>query len=160
MGQTLRTLIEPADVAIFSSPLGRTLHTAAIIAKALGVNKEIIADPRLKEVGMGAWDGLTGSEIDAGWPQARDGLGPHEWFFHSPDGETYALMAERLRTALQDIAGHKTATKIIVSHGVSGRILRGLYLGLEKDTALALEVPQDALFRLEGTSVERIACIE
>ena len=60
---------------------------------------------------------------------------------------------------LGDWLGEATAggrDLVVVSHGVAGRILRGLYAGLSREEALALDVPQDAVFRLEGGRVERI----
>ena len=44
---------------------------------------------------------------------------------------------------------------IAVSHGVAGRVLRGLYAGLAREDALAQAVPQDAVFRLSGGRIER-----
>lgn len=159
IGRSLHSLINGGDVAIFSSPLGRAQSTATIIARELGFSGEIILDARLMEVGMGSWDGLTDYEIEMEWPDARNGLGRHEWFFHSPDGETYASMEGRLTLALNEVSNHMAATKIIVSHGVAGRIIRGLFAGLAKDTTLELEVPQDAIFRLEAGAIVRLECV-
>lgn len=158
IGDTLNDLIDPAATRIFSSPLGRASDTAGIIAKATGVTEGIHFDPRLMEIGMGAWDGMTDYEIDMEWPSARDGLDRFEWFFHSPDGETYALFAERLAGAMDDIAKDPAQTKIIVSHGVAGRVIRGLFAGLDPSEALGLDVPQDAIFRLENGEITRIDC--
>ena len=47
---------------------------------------------------------------------------------------------------------------IVVSHGGSGRVVRGAYLGLPRAETLAQEVPQDAVFRLASGAVERIDC--
>lgn len=157
MGATLRDLVDPTDVTLFSSPLGRARDTAEIIAAALGMKGCITLDPRLMEIGMGSWDGLTDYEIEQEWPNARDGIDRHEWFVHSPDGENYGQVADRLGLALRDIIAVETGSKIIISHGVAGRVLRGLYAGLDKAAALRLEVPQDALFRQTGGKVERIA---
>jgi broad specificity phosphatase PhoE len=159
IGRSLRDLINSNDVAIFSSPLGRALSTASIIADEIGFSGRVIPDSRLMEVGMGSWDGLTDYEIEMEWPGAREGLGRHEWFFHSPDGETYGSMEGRLALALNDVSSHNAATKIIVSHGVAGRIIRKLFAGLDKDAALSLEVPQDAIFLLEDGAVVRVECI-
>jgi probable phosphoglycerate mutase len=158
IGLALRDLIEPAETVLFSSPLGRARDTAAIVAAAAGVTTDTQFDPRLMEIGMGAWDGLTNYEIDMEWPNARDGLDRFEWFFHSPDGETYPVFAERLAKAMDDIAKHPAAAKIVVSHGVAGRVIRGLFAGLEQVDALSLDVPQDAIFRLEDGKITRIDC--
>lgn len=158
IGATLKDLVDPAEVAIFSSPLGRAHDTATIIATAIAAQQGIRLDSRLMEIGMGSWDGLTDYEIEQEWPNARDGLDRHEWFFHSPDGETYQEMADRLAGALREIVANAAESKIIVSHGVAGRIIRGLYAGLDAAKALSLDVPQDAIFRLKDGKIERIEC--
>jgi len=158
VGLTLRGLTDPTDLAIFSSPLGRARDTALLIAAAIEAVDEIHVDPRLMEIGMGAWDGLTTYEIDMEWPNARDGLDRFEWFFHSPDGETHEVFADRLTQALADIARHPATSKIIVSHGVAGRVIRGLFARLDQKSALSLDVPQDAIFRLANGEITRIDC--
>ena len=154
MGRRLHALIT-ADFRLFASPLGRAQASAQRIAAELG-NPEISLDPRLMEIGMGAWDGLDDLEIEAEYPGARDGLAPGEWFFHSPDGESFDTFSARLDAALADIAADPTPIKIIVSHGVAGRVLRGLHAGLSRREMLAASVPQDAFYALlpEGRITE------
>jgi broad specificity phosphatase PhoE len=45
MGLTLKSLIDPTNSIIFSSPLGRARQTAEIIAEAATVSGEIAFDP-------------------------------------------------------------------------------------------------------------------
>lgn len=157
-GVTLRKNIISDDIALFSSPLGRAHSTAKIIAEKLGKPDEIILDPRLMEIGMGSWEGLTDYEIEQEWPNARDGLERHEWFFHSPDGESFEDMSARVQDVLTTIEEHQAQIKIIVSHGVTGRIIRSIYANIPRNEALKLEVPQDVLFGLSGDgNIERIA---
>jgi probable phosphoglycerate mutase len=158
VGRSLRRLVDPANVTLFSSPLGRAHATASIISEELGVSSDIILDARLMEVGMGSWDGLTDYEIEMEWPKARDGLGRYEWFFHSPDGESYDAMETRLAGVLDEISNYPAAMKIIVSHGVAGRMIRRLFAGLDRQVGLSLDVPQDAIFRLENGTVTRLEC--
>ncbi len=157
VGALLKSLIaDPARWAVAASPLGRAAHTARIVADAAGLG-EVTLDDRLKEIGMGAWDGLTWAEIAAAAPDIVAGAPPHELFFHSPDGETYAVFAERLGAWVAEAAASR-CDWVVVSHGVAGRVLRGLYAGLGWDEAVNLPAPQDAIFRLAGGVIERIAC--
>jgi len=158
IAHALRGLIDPADTTIFSSPLGRARDTAGIIAEISGIASDIRLDARLMEIGMGAWDGLTDYEIDMEWPDARAGLDRFEWFFHSPDGETYTVFSERLERALDDIVKDPAPAKIVVSHGIAGRVIRGLFAGLDQADALGLDVPQDAIFALAKGGIKRIDC--
>ena len=41
---------------------------------------------------------------------------------------------------------------------MSSRVLRGLYMGLPRARMLRLDVPQDAVFRLDAGTVRRIEC--
>ena len=58
---------------------------------------------------------------------------------------------------LADIAATGTRT-VVVSHGVSGAVMRGLHLGLDARAMFVLEKPQDAFFRLHDGREQRIAC--
>ncbi|MGE0719449.1 MAG: histidine phosphatase family protein, partial [Alphaproteobacteria bacterium] len=81
-------------IRLVSSPLGRTLATAAPIAAALGL--EAATDARLAEIALGEWEGMTWAEIDAVYPGALDGALPHERYFRAVGGESHRAMAERL----------------------------------------------------------------
>ncbi len=69
-----------------------------------------------------------------------------------PGGESYAMLAARAQAFL-DAANGRT---IVVSHGGTGRVLRGLYSRLAPPAIKALEQPQDALHRLTQGTIARI----
>ena len=155
MGRRLASL-NLADFRIFASPLGRAYHSARLIAAALG-NPEITLDPRLMEIGMGSWDGKTDLEIDTAHPGLRASVPPEAWWFHSPDGETYAIFAARLQAALHDIQSDPTPVKIIVAHAVVSRVIRAQWAGLTEIESHRLPVPQDAFFALtKGNTITEI----
>jgi broad specificity phosphatase PhoE len=157
IGALLKTLIDdPADWLLEASSLGRTEHTARIIAGVLGMG-EVVLDDRLREVSMGSWDGLTFEEIAAIAPDVVAAATRSSLFFHSPDGETYGAMSARMRAWL-DQALADSRPRIAVSHGVSGRVLRGLYADLDWEAAVLMDAPQDAIFRLDEGQIERINC--
>jgi probable phosphoglycerate mutase len=54
-------------VTMHVSPLGRACETAEIVQKYVPVAAPI-REPRIREVSIGSWDGLTHKDIDAGWP--------------------------------------------------------------------------------------------
>jgi broad specificity phosphatase PhoE len=155
IGRKLRTLPEAAGVPIIASPLGRARRTAEIIRAALGAAATpLFFDERLREISVGSWDGLDRDEIAALRPGVFDGDGRHEWYFRTPDGETYDEFAGRIAAWLNDAAGR---TVIAVAHGVVTRVLRGLYADLPRVVALSLPVPQDRIFRLTDRRIEEIA---
>ncbi len=156
LGALLAGLIEtPADWTLVASPQGRAQATAGLIQERLRLPTPIETEPRLREITLGDWDGLTDEDIAVAYPGALDGLNRWDWHFHAPKGERYESMATRLGGWLQE-AERSQRRLVVVSHGMSGRILRGHYAGLSRDEALRLDVPQDAVFRLADGRVERI----
>jgi probable phosphoglycerate mutase len=137
--------------AFVSSPLGRTRQTAAIIAGAANLPAARY-DDRLAEVSLGSWDGLTHIDIDAQWPGLLDGSAPFDWFFRSPDGESYEAALLRAESWLRERQG----VTVAVSHGLVSRVIRGAYSGLSKTQALSLPVPQDVIWRLSNGQIEPV----
>ncbi len=155
IGRRLGTLPEAAGAAIVASPLGRARRTAEIIAQSLGRRAPIRFDDRLREISIGSWDGLDRRDIVARAPGLFAGDdGRWEWYFRTPDGETYDCVAGRIAAWLAELGDEPV---IAVSHGVVTRVLRGLYAGLPRAEALSLAVPQDRIFRLAGGTIEEIA---
>jgi broad specificity phosphatase PhoE len=159
MGATLAHHIpDRAGWTIVASPLGRAQHTARIICQVVGFDPvQIASDARLNEVDVGDWAGLTHEEIEAASPGVLDGSTRYDWIFRAPHGETYDDMTERVCAFLADAGSAERL--IVVAHGVTGRLLRSLYLDLPKEDGLALEASQDAIFRLSGGAVDRIPCL-
>lgn len=150
--------IAPKDVRIVASPLGRTQHTARLIRKAGGFTADIETDARLAEISLGAWDGLLKDDIRELAPEYDAGPKRWSWFFDAPGGDSYDAMTERLGAWLEEARAFG-GPMIAVSHGVAGRILRGLFLQLPREEALMLEIPQDACFAMRDGRIERVACV-
>lgn len=147
-------LADGPPVAMRVSPLGRTRQTAALLG-GFHAYSETTFDPRLREVTLGEWEGLTLDEMDAGWPTCFDGTTQDDWYFSAPGGETYEAAVARAREWLAEAEGPVVA----VSHGLFSRLMRGAYLGLPREEALALPVPQDVIWHLREGSVEAIPAI-
>jgi len=155
VGRLLRDLVGDArGWRIVSSPLGRTRATAAIVAEALD-EADIELDARLMEISCGDWDGRLRSEIAAAHPTTFTVAGG---IFDLPTGEPYEQMAARLSGWLSDLPPEDERRVIAVSHGVAGRVLRGLYTGLSREDLSIQDVPQDAIFALKDGRVERLDC--
>jgi broad specificity phosphatase PhoE len=156
VGQLLRDLIrDPAGWRIVSSPLGRARSTAEIIAGVLD-GPRVELDDRLKEMSWGSHDGRLRAELEAEHPET---FGKTGWAFDAPtDGESYEDVAARVGAWLADLPPEPERRIIAVSHGISGRVLRGLYANLPRDEAGQQDVPQDAVFLLQHGGVGRIDC--
>lgn len=154
VGRLLAGLVgKPDGWRLIASPLGRTQATAAIIGKTLRLPVE--TDPRVIEVSFGEWDGRLRDELAIEHPEA---FASKEWRFSAPGGETYDDVHGRLSDWLASLPPEPDRKVIVVSHGGSGRVLRGAFMGLSPSAIWDLEVPQDAVYRLANGSIERFDC--
>lgn len=106
----------------FVSPQGRATHTARIASRDL--TGTLRTDSRLREIGMGAWTGRMRNDLMAEAPHLfeGDGLG---WYDHAPDGEGLVALETRCRDFLADMPG----PAVIITHGITSRVMRCLALG-------------------------------
>ena len=147
MGRVLKEAVsEPDTWTIISSPLGRTRRTAEIVCETIGLGCQIETDDRLMEIDVGDWEGLNGEEIEAVTPGARTEPG---WLLSAPGGETWETASARVAGWLDEQDVRDGRRRLVVSHGITGRILRALY---EREDPAGLwstpSPPQDAVFRL------------
>ncbi|MFT4258644.1 histidine phosphatase family protein [Microbacterium sp.] len=142
-----------AILTICSSPLGRALRTALIIAERLGA--ELIEVPDLAEVHHGDLAGLTWDEIDERHPGARQERAANRYGWAFPGGESYAQARTRARRALSACGWAATGAPLLVSHEMIGRMLRAELRGLDAAHALALRHPHGVVFEI-GNGVERM----
>jgi broad specificity phosphatase PhoE len=132
------------ELTFYASPQGRALETATIIQQHCGLPAPII-DHRLREMSFGSWEGLCRHEIEARWPTLN-------WETRAcPDGETYDEARERMTHWLSEL---QPGVIVAVSHGMTSRVLRGVVLGLSRDEAYTLPVPQGIVWRLHRGNVD------
>lgn len=143
---------------LWSSPSGRALQTLAIIAEHIGGDWHGAArDPRLQEIDVGEWAGRTYSEIMA---DQGDIIDPHIALFsvRPPGGEWYDDIAARLQGWIDDTA-HIRGDRLVIMHGMSSRVLRGMLLGLPVDphwkAPIAPSLPQGTMVMI-GNGQEKI----
>jgi len=123
-----KRLAAQSPAAIVASDLRRAWQTAEILALPYGLVPT--ADPRLREMHFGAWEGLTYAEV-----QATDGASLTAWQANPlqaspPGGEGLAKVAERLQSFLGDLAERPEATVLLVGHRGAMRVLLCLLLGV------------------------------
>lgn len=113
---------------VYSSPLQRALDTARLVAPG----REIVTDPRLMEIDVGSWAGMTRDEVIADMPGYPALYASGADFRRSPTGETLSEIVARGLPAVREIAeAHSGRTVLIVSHGLLlNRVLHAI-LGLE-----------------------------
>lgn len=104
--------------AIYSSDLPRAVQTAELIAEPCGLTVRL--EPRLREINLGAWEGMPSAEIEAHFRQELEARARNPFRTRAPNGESPRDVAERVLQAVNEIvAEHLNGTVAIVSHGVS-----------------------------------------
>ena len=130
-----------AGLPVSASPLGRVQATLAILGREVALGP-VTLDPRLREVALGSWEGMTNTEIRAAYPTLVAGVTEHGWGFRSPDGETFDAVAARVKAWLAE----RRAPVIAVAHGMLGRVLRSVYTGMPPDRAMAEPLAQNVVW--------------
>jgi broad specificity phosphatase PhoE len=126
--QLLAAGLTAEGTVVVSSDLSRAAETGATLTALLGVPLHL--DERLREHGLGAWEGLTRDEVAARHPdQYADWVAGRP--VHGRGGEEVADVTRRALAALADLPAAETA--VVVTHaGTAGRLLEAL-LGLGVD---------------------------
>jgi broad specificity phosphatase PhoE len=124
----------PRFEALYASPLRRAMQTALAIAEAVAM--PISPEPRLTEIDLGDWQGLTRAEAEA-WDADRFAAYNAAWPDDPlPNGESWLDVRTRARAAFDDLAQyHAGQTIAIVSHGGTiGQLIESLFGKIERPT--------------------------
>ena len=152
MGAVLRHRLGPKpDLALWSSSAGRASQTLALIAEHLGLDwHDARHDDRLVEIGMGCWGGRYYADVAEEYGPIVDMetrlLKP------APDGESYAEIADRV-SAWHGEHGTTVGDKLVIMHGISSRVFRGVLRGLDPlpgyGVPVAPGLPQGSVVMIE-----------
>jgi glucosyl-3-phosphoglycerate phosphatase len=119
------------DVLV-ASDLSRAQDTARPVAAECGL--EVQTDPRLREINLGRWQGLTRAEAKAKFPEeyARWQTGEDA---RRGGGETYAEVGTRCTESINEwLAGlGEGAVMLAITHGSAARATIGTMIGMEPD---------------------------
>jgi broad specificity phosphatase PhoE len=128
-----------ANLRFVASPLGRTCETMRLARAAMGLPPDAFeTEPRLMELTFGRWEGLTWEELKAIDPWAARAREGDKWSFTPPGGESYAMLAERLRPWPAAVESET----VVVSHGGVARVLMALAGGVPIGTAPVSDIHQ------------------
>jgi broad specificity phosphatase PhoE len=125
----LRGRLAHAGVAaVYASPLGRAMETAAILAEPHGL--PVVA--RVREIAHGHWEGMTRTEVERMHGEAYARWERNPYTFAPARDETGLSVTPRALPALFDIvAAHPGQTLIVVSHKATIRLLLRSLLGFD-----------------------------
>lgn len=150
-----RELGSAPDLPILSSPLPRAWQTAAIVAETMTRRAaDIRLDARLKERAYGVFEGKTGEDLRSELPAEFVRWTSGDWNYQVPGGESMMQLEERVEGWLA--AQPPGRPRVVVCHGITSQVLRGLYLGLDRTKWLALPKTQGVVFKLFGGALEEL----
>ena len=160
MGAALAAFLgdAPPPLLLWASPFGRALQTLAVVCEHVGQDWHgARRDARLAEINVGAWGGRSYAEIVAEQGDILD-LEARLFAVRPPGGEWYDEIAARLLGWL-DEHGSEAGDKLVIMHGMSSRVLRGLLTGVPLDprrgAPIAPNLPQGTMVVVEE-GIERI----
>ena len=116
--------------AVYASPLGRTMETAAILAEPHGLPVE--SRDGLREISHGRWEQLTRAEVEKQFPEEAAAWEEDPFTFAPAGGESgLAVTARALPVLIEIVRGHQGQRILIVSHKATIRLLLSSILGFD-----------------------------
>lgn len=123
-------LAEMPIKAIYTSPMKRTRETAAIVGSPATL--DTVAEPGLREIDHGHWEGLTRKDVEARFPEEYAAWEEDPFTFAPEGGESgLSVMARSLPALRAIVMRHPQQTIAIVSHKATIRLLLSSVLGID-----------------------------
>ena len=138
------------ELEIYTSPLERALKTAKIIAQGIDYpSRKIIIEERLNDFNLGEISGTFGWDKVAEIFPKQAQLKLHDPMrFHPSGGESGAEFKARLRSLLKELKDDGTL-KLMVSHGIVNKFIRGILKNLSGKEMIKLGESQNTIYRFE-----------
>ena len=138
------------ELEIYTSPLDRALQTAEIIAQGIEYpSRKIIIEERLNDFNVGEISGTFGwDKVAEIFPEQAQLRLQDPMRFHPSGGESGAEFEARLRSLLEDLKDDGTL-KLMVSHGIVNKFIRGILKNLSGKEMVELGESQNTIYRLE-----------
>ena len=138
------------ELEIYTSPLDRALQTAEIIAQGIDhPSSKIIIEERLNDFNLGEISGTFGwDKVAEIFPEQAQLRLQDPMRFHPSGGESGAEFEARLRSLLEDLMDDGTL-KLMVSHGIVNKFIRGILKNLSGKEMVELGESQNTIYRLE-----------
>ncbi len=136
----LRKLLQDIPfTGIFSSSLQRAMQTAVLVGDISPASVKQVE--QLKEINLGAWEGLTVDEVRHRYPGEYEQRGRDMEYFRPERGESFADVAVRSNPALFSLAKTFIGPLLVVAHAGVNRVL--LSCLQRRPLHRLLEIPQD-----------------
>jgi probable phosphoglycerate mutase len=117
-------------VAVYSSPMGRTVETARILAQPHGL--EVETRDGLREISHGRWEQLTRKDVERTFPEEAAAWEEDPYTFAPVGGESGLAVTARALPVLMDIVRrHASDDVLVVSHKATIRLLLSSLIGFD-----------------------------
>jgi probable phosphoglycerate mutase len=117
-------------VAVYASPLGRTVETANILAAPHKL--EVQTRDGLREISHGRWEQLTRREVEERFPEEAAEWEKDPYTFAPVGGESgLAVTARALPVLIELVRKHRGENIMVVSHKATIRLLLSSLLGFD-----------------------------
>ena len=138
------------ELEIYTSPLDRAIQTAEIIAQGIDhPSSKIIIEERLNDFNLGEISGTFGwDKVAEIFPEQAQLRLQDPMRFHPSGGESGTEFEARLRSLLEDLMDDGTL-KLMVSHGIVNKFIRGILKNLSGKEMVELGESQNTIYRLE-----------
>ncbi|MDP3257779.1 MAG: histidine phosphatase family protein [Bosea sp. (in: a-proteobacteria)] len=150
--ERLRTLAPGfAELDYIGSPMKRARETMDILRATLGLEDGAYrTDDRLKELTFGSWEGYTWRDIRKAEREQAQLRERDKWSFVPPGGESYAMLAQRIRPVLEALPREA----VIVSHGGVARAVLALVGAVSPAKASMVEIWQGKILVVTGNRAD------
>jgi broad specificity phosphatase PhoE len=140
-----------AELDYIGSPMKRARETMDILRATLGLEAGAYrTDDRLKELTFGSWEGYTWRDIRKAEREQAQLRERDKWSFVPPGGESYAMLAERIRPVLEALPGET----VVVSHGGVARAVLALVGAVPPAKASMVEIWQGKILVVTGNRAD------
>ncbi|HEV7256916.1 MAG TPA: histidine phosphatase family protein [Bosea sp. (in: a-proteobacteria)] len=150
--ERLRKLVPGfAALDFIGSPMCRARETMDILRATLELAPGAYrTDDRLKELTFGSWEGFTWRDIRKAEREQAQLRERDKWSFVPPGGESYAMLAERVRPALEELPRET----VVVSHGGVARAILALVGAVPPQKASLVEIWQGKILTVTGNRAD------
>src|SRR5262249_37324672 len=116
--------------AAYSSPMQRTVETAAIVARPHQL--ELIKRDGLREIDHGRWEGLRRADVESQFPEEYSAWEDDPFTFAPAGGESGVQVVARALPVIREIVvAHPGANVLVVSHKATIRLVIASLLGFD-----------------------------
>jgi probable phosphoglycerate mutase len=117
--------------AVYTSPLDRTVETAAILARPHGLDPVRRAD--LREISHGHWEGMARKDVEDQFLDEYSAWETDPFTFAPEGGESgISVLARALPVIREIVVGHKDKNVVVVSHKATIRLILSSLLGFDE----------------------------